>query len=111
MARISSGVTGATPIWNKIMSALLAQEENHDWSVPSGLEQIPICPYTGTLACNGCPNKMEWFFTENKPITSCSEDWFKENKDDQKEEKPKKRFRNQFLDSILNNRFNLSNPR
>ena len=81
MSRIASGVTGATPIWNKIMSALLAQEENHDWQVPEGLIQVPICPYTGTLACEGCPTKMEWFLEENKPTKVCSPEWFKKPDD------------------------------
>jgi 1A family penicillin-binding protein len=34
MARVASGVTGASPIFNKIMTALLANRQNHDWEVP-----------------------------------------------------------------------------
>jgi membrane carboxypeptidase/penicillin-binding protein PbpC len=71
MSRIASGVTGASPIFNKIMSALLSTEENHDWPIPEKLVQLPICPYTGTLACTGCPIKMEWFLEENKPEKAC----------------------------------------
>lgn len=89
MARVASGVTGASPIFNNIMSALLAQKENHDWDIPDGLVQLPICPLTGTLACTGCPVKMEWFLEENKPEVACHPDWFKkvegEEKSDDKE--------------------------
>ena len=91
MSRIASGVTGASPIFNNIISALLAQKENHDWGIPEGLIQLPICPFTGTLACTGCPVKMEWFLEENKPETACRPDWFKKEKEeDGKSDKDKK---------------------
>jgi membrane carboxypeptidase/penicillin-binding protein PbpC len=72
MNRIASGVTGASPIFNKIMSSLLANEKPREWIIPSGLVQLPICPYTGTLACEGCPIRMEWFLEENKPTYACN---------------------------------------
>ena len=77
MARIASGITGAAPIFNKIMSALLASEENQEWKVPEGLVQVPICSLTGTLTCQGCPTKTEWFLQETVPITSCNPDYIK----------------------------------
>ena len=76
MARIASGITGATPIWNRIITALLASEENHEWVVPQKLVKISICPLTETLACQGCPNKTEWFLEENIPDKACNPDWF-----------------------------------
>jgi 1A family penicillin-binding protein len=81
MARIASGVTGATPIFNKIMSVLLANAENDNWPVPEGLVQLPICPYTNTLACAGCPIKTEWFLEENRPESTCEPDWFAKEKE------------------------------
>ncbi len=81
MERIASGVTGATPIWNKIMTALLANEEKNEWIVPENMVKIPICPYTQTLACQGCANKIEWFLEESTPTRTCNPEWFiaKEN--------------------------------
>ena len=76
MSRIASGVTGATPIWNKIMTALLAGSEKNDWTVPEKLVKTSICPFTGTLSCRGCSGKSEWFLEENKPMTACNPDWF-----------------------------------
>ncbi len=76
MARIASGVTGATPIWNKIIRGLLANEENHEWQVPGKLVRTSICPFTGTLACTGCSSKSEWFLEENKPTSTCNPEWF-----------------------------------
>ncbi|MBI3443507.1 transglycosylase domain-containing protein [Candidatus Woesebacteria bacterium] len=77
MARIASGITGAAPIFNKIMGALLANESNHPWEMPSGLVQVPICTVTGTLGCAGCPSiQNEWFLEENKPTKTCRPEWF-----------------------------------
>lgn len=72
MSRIASGVTGASTIFNNIMSGLLANEESVAWTVPAGLVQLPICQYTGTLACQGCPVKMEWFLEISKPTYACN---------------------------------------
>ena len=71
MARIASGVTGAAPIWNQIMGALVIGTPEQPWSAPSGLEQVSICALSGTLPCGGCPTKSEWFLTENKPTKAC----------------------------------------
>jgi 1A family penicillin-binding protein len=71
MSRIASGITGAAPIFNEIMSRLLAKEENHPWEPPAKLVQVPICPLTGTLPCEGYPTRLEWFLEENVPKKSC----------------------------------------
>ncbi|BCX14389.1 MAG: hypothetical protein KatS3mg088_072 [Patescibacteria group bacterium] len=77
MSRIASGITGAAPIFNKIMSTLLKDQKSKEWEIPKGLIQLPICPLTGTLACNGCPIKMEWFLEENHPQKACNPDFVK----------------------------------
>ncbi len=71
MARIASGVTGAAPIWNKILGALVTGTPEEPWPAPSGLEQVAICVVSGTLPCEGCPTRNEWFLTENKPTKAC----------------------------------------
>lgn len=52
MSRVASGVTGASPIWNKIMSTLVQNEKSENWTTPSGLVQIP------------CFGRLEWFLEE-----------------------------------------------
>jgi hypothetical protein len=52
MARVASGVTGASPIWNKIMSALLNNAESKKWEVPEGMVQ------------KVCFGKTEWYLEE-----------------------------------------------
>ena len=87
MARVASGITGATPIWNKIMSALLANEQNKEWEVPEGLKEVSICTLTGTLPCEGCPTRLEWFLEENQPQKTCRMEQILEEKE--KKKKPK----------------------
>ncbi len=72
MSRIASGVTGAAPIWNRIMVSLLANTSNHDWVIPEGVIKLPICTLTGTLTCEGCPTRGEWFLEEATPTRACS---------------------------------------
>ena len=76
MSRIASGLTGASTIWNKIMSGLLINKPSTEWQRPGGLAQASICPRTGTLACNGCNNRNEWFLEENQLNSSCNYDVF-----------------------------------
>lgn len=72
MSHIASGVTGASPIWNKIMTTILNGQPSVDWNPPNGVSKINICTATGTLPCEGCPTKQEWFLDENKPSRHCA---------------------------------------
>lgn len=74
MSRIASGVTGASPIWNKIMTAILNDRPSIDWKVPDGVSKVNICSFTGTLPCDNCPTRQEWFLDESKPAKHCSPD-------------------------------------
>jgi len=82
MSRVASGVTGASPIFNKIMTMLLKDKESRVWNVPEGLIKTSICSLTGTLPCRGCPIKDEWFLKENVPQKACT---FKSKEEAEKE--------------------------
>lgn len=71
MLYVSSGVTGATPIWHRIMAELLLGQSNHPWDVPPGIIQVDICPFTGTLPCEGCGGKKEYFLEGTEPQKAC----------------------------------------
>jgi len=43
MSWVASGVTGATPIWNRIMTKMLEKEEDKIWPMPDGLVKKSIC--------------------------------------------------------------------
>lgn len=61
MSRVASGVTGASPIWNTIISSLVAGTSNHPWEAPAGLVQKTFC------------GKTEWFFAESTPPQNCAQ--------------------------------------
>lgn len=101
MSRVASGVTGASPIWNKIMTAILNTEPSIDWKVPEGVSKINICSATGTLPCNGCLTKQEWFLDESRPVRRCVPVEMNKDAKPTKEEK-----RNNILDSGASTIFN-----
>lgn len=74
MARIASGVTGAAPIWNKIMSNLTLSEPSIAWQAPQDLVKLPVCSLTGTLSCKECSSGHEWFLQEKAPRLACNSD-------------------------------------
>lgn len=55
MSRVASGVTGASPIWNKIMTNLLGNSISENWEIPEGLIK------------KDCYGKTEYFLKENVP--------------------------------------------
>jgi len=86
MSYVASGITGASPIWNKIMRLTLNPEQPHQFSVPANLIPVKICEATGTLPCAGCPKVTEELFAiGNLPTKQCHSSWFteeqKENSD------------------------------
>lgn len=54
MSRIASGITGAAPIWNKIMRSLLSNSPSVNWEIPSG------------LVYKDCYSRKEWFLEEKQ---------------------------------------------
>lgn len=43
MSWVASGVSGATPIWNQIMTELLANKADEPWQIPSGIYKSSVC--------------------------------------------------------------------
>jgi 1A family penicillin-binding protein len=73
MSYIASGITGASPIWSNIMTALLKDKPPHTFEIPPDLVKVTVCPLTGTLTCSACPNPITELFTKgNEPTKSCS---------------------------------------
>lgn len=81
-----SGVSGASPIWNKIMKAVLAKaeagaydtnEKGHAWpKQPDGVVGATICadtggaPPSGDPGNPGCPTRFEYFLSGTVPATT-----------------------------------------
>lgn len=74
MSYIASGITGASPIWQKIILSLLDQNQPHAFVPPTNLTKVKVCTLTGTLACNGCPSQEEYFLAGTEPKSHCSEE-------------------------------------
>ena len=71
MSYVASGLTGASPIWNNIMSALLANVPSHQFMPPETIKQMTICPSTGTLPCESCSGRPEYFMQGTEPTRAC----------------------------------------
>lgn len=63
MSRVASGVTGASSIWNKVMTSLLEDKKSLAWSVPDGLVKSSICSSKGKIE--------DWFLEGSVPSQSC----------------------------------------
>jgi penicillin-binding protein 1C len=61
-----SGVTGAAPLWNRIMLHLHEHREPKAFPVPSGLVKRPICAISGKKPTPACPTVVqEYFYPED----------------------------------------------
>ncbi len=73
MSYVASGITGASPIWNKVIRSLLDPEHPHAFVVPENIVLAKICPTTNTLTCPGCANvREEVFIKGQEPKQACS---------------------------------------
>ncbi len=64
-----SGVTGAAPIWNTVMSHILVNLEDVVQPEPSGITNISVCNQTGAapVANTECSARSELFWSERLP--------------------------------------------
>lgn len=72
MSGLTSGITGAAPIWNDIMSHLLKNKTPEPISRPPGIIQKAICSDTGLLppppgSGASCPTRFEYFIKGSEP--------------------------------------------
>jgi penicillin-binding protein 1C len=66
---LASGVTGAAPIWNKIMSHFL-EDKKESWPrQPEGIVGVQVCALDGGLPTpdNPCPTRFEYFIKGTQP--------------------------------------------
>jgi hypothetical protein len=68
MKGISSGLTGATPIWRKTVDLLLENGyEANDWDVPDNVEEVLLDIKSGYLEHDGFPAKKEYVIKGSIP--------------------------------------------
>ncbi|MEH2084100.1 MAG: penicillin-binding protein 1C [Nostoc sp.] len=62
-----SGVTGAAPLWNRIMLHLHEHQEPAGFPSPKGLVQLPVCAVSGLRPTPDCTSVVqEYFYPEDK---------------------------------------------
>ncbi len=84
MGAVASGVTGASPIWNKIISFALDKDNlGQEWPIkPEGVVGYSICSDSGQLPQDsGCPTRFEYFIKDKPPKQTASREKILVNKD------------------------------
>ena len=69
MSYVASGVTGASPIWNKIMRHILSDKKDHFPTQPEGVVSRDVCSISGLLPTpeNPCETRSELFIKDIFP--------------------------------------------
>lgn len=71
-AKIASGVTGAAPIWNRIMTAALKDKKNEEFTKPDNVISLTIDAFGGGLPKDGKPTRSEYFIKGTEPTSIAS---------------------------------------
>lgn len=66
---ISSGITGASPIWNKIMTYVLKGKPDDALQKPDNVVAMQIDALAGGLPHGGQPNRSEYFIKGTEPTS------------------------------------------
>lgn len=71
MSNVASGITGAAPIWNKIMSYVLKGKPDNTWlqHPPSDVIAMQVDSTFGGLPEPGMPTRSEYFIKGTQPTT------------------------------------------
>ncbi len=65
-----SGISGAGPIWNEFMRAVLKGQPELTFDRPDGLVQAEVCAASGLLPTPLCPSRrLDWFIQGTVPTT------------------------------------------
>lgn len=69
---VTSGVTGAAPIWNKIMRTALANTSNTEFKKPENVLAVGIDAMAGGLPRGSDPTRSEYFIKGTEPVAISS---------------------------------------
>ena len=67
MLKVASGVSGASPIWKRIMLATLPTRPKQDFSIPASIVQIEVDKVSGYAAHDGFPAYATYFIDGTQP--------------------------------------------
>lgn len=67
--KIASGITGASPIWNKIMIEVLKNKKDEEFRKPDNVIAQEVNAYSGDLPYGDKPKRTEYFIKGTEPTT------------------------------------------
>lgn len=67
MKQVVSGVSGAAPIWRRIITEYLKTRQVEDFSVPDDVVQLEVDTVSGYKAHNSFPQRSEYFIKGTEP--------------------------------------------
>jgi membrane peptidoglycan carboxypeptidase len=70
MGKIASGVSGATPIWKRIMQGILPKREKQDFPIPDKIVSLTVDKVSGYPAHDNYPSKTAYFIDGTQPTIS-----------------------------------------
>ncbi len=68
---LTSGVTGAAPIWNRVMKAVLRNTKDEPFPKPNDIVTVTVDAIDGGLPCRANPVREEIFIKGTEPTKSC----------------------------------------
>lgn len=68
MKKLASGVTGAAPIWRRIMTEALSDKPNVPFKVPDDVISAEVDSMSGFRAHDGYPSRNEYFIKGTEPM-------------------------------------------
>lgn len=64
---LASGITGASPIWNRLMKLVLEDSKNIPFEKPEGVVEAEVDAFAGGLPISDQPTRKEWFVKGTEP--------------------------------------------
>lgn len=74
MSYVASGITGASPIWNKVMRLQLDENNPHQFVLPNNIVETQVCKNQALTPCAFCPPTQlstEYFISGTEQRYSC----------------------------------------
>jgi len=68
MKKVASGISGATPIWRRVMMAAIDRFGYQEFSVPQEIVSAEVDKVSGYRAHDGFPSRMEYFIKGTVPV-------------------------------------------
>ena len=70
MKTVASGISGATPIWRRIMLTALSGKTNQPWTPTKDVVELEVDSVSGYPAHDGYPSRREYFINGTQPNTA-----------------------------------------